>query len=55
MDTQRYCRFFIGIKLINLVPTMLTLAEPRSFSKPESAPGQRSLDIRSIYFAFIGW
>jgi len=29
----------IGIKLINLVPTVLTLAEPRSLSEPESARG----------------
>jgi len=38
----------IGIKLINLVPTVLTLAEPRSLSEPESARGQRSLAVRAI-------
>ena len=27
----------IGIKLINLVPTVLTLAEPRSLSEPDAA------------------
>ncbi len=32
----------VGIKLINLVPTVLTLAEPRSLSAPESAHGQKS-------------
>jgi len=45
----------IGIKLINLVPTVLTLAEPRSLSEPESARGQRSLAVRAIYFVFVGW
>ncbi|RAW46837.1 YccF domain-containing protein [Halorubrum sp. 48-1-W] len=45
----------IGIKLINLVPTVLTLAEPRSLSEPESAQGQRSLVVRGIYFVLIGW
>ncbi len=45
----------IGIKLINLVPTVLTLAEPRSLSEPESERGQRSLVVRAIYFVFIGW
>ncbi|MDQ2055990.1 YccF domain-containing protein [Halobellus sp. H-GB7] len=45
----------IGIKLINLVPTVLTLAEPRSLSEPDSTRGQRSLAVRAIYFVFIGW
>ena len=45
----------IGIKLINLVPTVLTLAEPRSLSEPESARGQRSLVVRAIYFVLVGW
>ena len=45
----------IGIKLINLVPTVLTLAEPRSLSEPDSAHGQRSLAVRGVYFVFIGW
>lgn len=44
----------IGIKLINLVPTILTLAEPRSLSEPGSARGQRSLVARAIYFLFVG-
>lgn len=34
---------------------MLTLAEPRSLSEPESARGQRSLVVREIYFVFVGW
>jgi len=45
----------IGIKLINLVPTVLTLAEPRSLSDATAGRGQRSLVIRALYFVFIGW
>lgn len=45
----------IGIKLINLVPTVLTLREPRSVTDPENAPAQRSLLVRAVYFVFVGW
>lgn len=45
----------IGIKLINLVPTVLTLAEPRTFTNPELARGQHSLVVRALYFVVIGW
>jgi len=45
----------LGIKLINLVPTVLTLKEPRSLTDPESARGQRSLLVRAVYFVFVGW
>lgn len=45
----------LGIKLINLVPTALTLAEPRSLSKPDAARGQRSLLVRTVYFVLVGW
>ncbi|MEF8791255.1 MAG: YccF domain-containing protein [Haloarculaceae archaeon] len=45
----------VGIKLINLVPTALTLAEPRSLSAPEAARGQRSLFVRAVYFLLVGW
>ncbi|WP_256391656.1 YccF domain-containing protein [Natronoarchaeum rubrum] len=45
----------IGIKLINLVPTVLTLKEPRSLSDPSSARGQSSLLIRGLYFVLVGW
>jgi len=45
----------IGIKLINLVPTVLTLKEPRSLSDPSSARGQSSLLIRGLYFLLVGW
>ncbi|ELZ76448.1 YccF domain-containing protein [Haloferax larsenii] len=45
----------LGIKLINLVPTVLSLKEPRSLTDPESARGQRSLLVRAVYFVFVGW
>ncbi|WP_152042938.1 YccF domain-containing protein [Salinigranum salinum] len=46
----------LGIKLINLVPTVLTLREPRSLVDPDSAgSGQRSLVVRAVYFVFVGW
>ncbi|MHB9288367.1 YccF domain-containing protein [Halobacteriales archaeon Cl-PHB] len=45
----------VGVKLINLVPTVLTLAEPRSLSEPETARGQHSLLLRAIYFLLVGW
>ena len=45
----------IGIKLINLVPTVLTLKEPRSFTRPELSRGQPSLLVRAIWFVFVGW
>lgn len=45
----------LGIKLINLVPTVLTLAEPRSLSESESGGGQASLLVRAVYFVFVGW
>lgn len=45
----------IGIKLINLVPTALSLAEPRSLVDPDGARGQRSLLVRAVYFLFVGW
>jgi len=45
----------IGIKLINLVPAVLTLKEPRSLSDPSSARGQNSLLVRGVYFVLVGW
>jgi uncharacterized membrane protein YccF (DUF307 family) len=45
----------VGIKLINLVPTVLSLAEPRSLSDPERGRGQRSLLVRAVYFLLVGW
>lgn len=45
----------LGIKLINLVPTALSLAEPRSLDAPESGRGQRNILLRALYFVTIGW
>jgi uncharacterized membrane protein YccF (DUF307 family) len=44
----------IGIKVINLVPTALSLAEPRSLSD-DGGRGQRSLSVRAVYFVLVGW
>jgi uncharacterized membrane protein YccF (DUF307 family) len=45
----------LGIKLINLVPTALSLAEPRSLSESDGGRGQRSLFVRAVYFILVGW
>ncbi|SDR29412.1 hypothetical protein [Natronobacterium texcoconense] len=45
----------IGIKVVNLVPTVLTLQEPRSLGRPGLERGQHSLLIRALYFVFVGW
>ncbi|WP_224333229.1 YccF domain-containing protein [Haloprofundus halobius] len=45
----------LGIKLTNLVPTVLSLKEPRSRSQPEAARGQHSLLVRAVYFVLVGW
>ncbi|SEA22214.1 Uncharacterized membrane protein YccF, DUF307 family [Haloplanus vescus] len=45
----------IGIKLINLIPTVLTLKEPRSLDAHEDSTGQRSLALRALYFVLVGW
>ncbi len=45
----------LGIKLINLVPTVLTLKEPGSLNDERSTGEQPSLAIRAVYFVFIGW
>ncbi|WP_255151762.1 YccF domain-containing protein [Halorarius halobius] len=45
----------LGIKLINLVPTALSLAEPRGLDAPESGRGQTNLLVRAVYFVFVGW
>ncbi|KAB1187020.1 MULTISPECIES: YccF domain-containing protein [Haloferax] len=45
----------LGIKLINLVPTVLSLKEPRSLGAPDAGRGQRSLLVRGVYFLFVGW
>lgn len=45
----------LGIKLINLVPTALSLAESRSLDVPESGRGQRNLLVRGVWFITVGW
>ncbi len=45
----------IGIKLVNLVPTALTLKEPRSLDQSDYTGSQHSLAVRALYFVFIGW
>lgn len=45
----------IGVKLFNLVPTALTLLEPRSRLAPGEARGQYPLLVRAVYFVLIGW
>jgi uncharacterized membrane protein YccF (DUF307 family) len=45
----------LGIKLVNLVPTVLTLREPRPVTDPAAAVDQRSLALRALYFVVVGW
>ena len=45
----------LAVKLINVVPTVLTLKEPRAFNRPDLAVPQRSLVTRAIYFVLVGW
>jgi uncharacterized membrane protein YccF (DUF307 family) len=45
----------VGIKLINLVPTVLSLAEPRSLDPDADPPRQPSLVVRGVYFVVVGW
>ncbi|MEF8809155.1 YccF domain-containing protein [Natronomonas sp.] len=45
----------ISVKLINLVPTALTLKSPESTIDPEAGRGQHNLVVRAVYFVFVGW
>nr|WP_245977624.1 hypothetical protein [Halopiger aswanensis] len=45
----------LGIMLINLVPAVLTVQEPRSRLDPEQARGQHPLIVRVLYFVLVGW
>ncbi|WP_129114230.1 YccF domain-containing protein [Halegenticoccus tardaugens] len=45
----------LGIKLTNLVPTVLSLREPRATAAPEAARRQHPLLVRAIYFVLVGW
>ena len=44
----------VGVKLINLVPTALTLADPRSLEDSDES-SQHSLLVRAVWFVFVGW
>ena len=46
----------IGIKIINAVPTLLTLKERnRRFDPTADVRSQHSLLLRAVYFLFVGW
>jgi len=45
----------LGVALINLVPTVLSLKEPKARLDPDSGRGQRSVVVRAVYFVFVGW
>ncbi|AFK17881.1 YccF domain-containing protein [Haloferax mediterranei ATCC 33500] len=45
----------LGVALVNLVPTVLTLKEPTARLEGEPARGQRSVLVRAVYFVFVGW
>ncbi|QLD85516.1 YccF domain-containing protein [Natronomonas halophila] len=45
----------VSVKLINLVPTALTLKSPESTIGPEAGRGQHNLLVRALYFVFVGW
>ena len=45
----------LGIKVLNFVPTVLSLKQPLSRTVPETARGQRSLVVRAVYFVLMGW
>ncbi|WP_439028102.1 YccF domain-containing protein [Haloarchaeobius sp. DT45] len=46
----------LGIKLINRVPTILTLKERREIVDPDAeGRSQTGLLVRAVYFVFIGW
>jgi uncharacterized membrane protein YccF (DUF307 family) len=44
----------LGIALINLVPTVLSLKEPRERATHDGR-SQHSLLVRAVYFIFVGW
>jgi uncharacterized membrane protein YccF (DUF307 family) len=45
----------IGIKIINRVPTLLTLKERRPPIDPDAGRSQHSLLVRAAYFLLVGW
>ncbi|WP_425600879.1 hypothetical protein [Halobaculum rubrum] len=45
----------VRLTLIDLVPTVLSLKEPRSPSAPDRSSGQRSPAVRGLYFVLVAW
>jgi uncharacterized membrane protein YccF (DUF307 family) len=45
----------LGVKLVNLTPTVLTLAESRADVDPEGGSSQHSLVVRGAYLLLVGW
>jgi uncharacterized membrane protein YccF (DUF307 family) len=45
----------LGILLVNQIPTVQSLAEPRSMDVPEDGRDQRSMVVRIAYFLVVGW
>jgi len=45
----------LGIKVINLVPTVLTLKQPASVADPDGGRDQHSLAVRAAWFLLVGW
>lgn len=44
----------VGIALINLVPTALTLKDPRDRDAADG-DSQHGLPLRAVYFVLVGW
>jgi len=44
-----------GIKMVNMVPKVLTLKERNEEVDPFSSGNQPSLVVRAVYFLLIGW
>jgi uncharacterized membrane protein YccF (DUF307 family) len=44
----------VSVKLVNLVPTALTLKSSESTIDPEAGRGQHNLVVRGLYFVFVG-
>ena len=45
----------LGVKIVNRIPTLLTLAEPRQLMEPGTGWNQHPLSIRAVYFVLVGW
>jgi uncharacterized membrane protein YccF (DUF307 family) len=45
----------VSVKLVNLVPTALTLKSPETTVAPDGGASRASLPVRAVYFVFVGW